>query len=56
MDTSSEPVPEICSLLFWGYIAGAAVMIAGGLVEAVLGVSAEGKSLEDIARPIACRD
>lgn len=44
------------SLLFWGYIAGAAVMIAGGLTEAVLGVSAEGKSLEDIAQPLACRD
>jgi len=43
-------------LLFWGYMAGAAVMIAGGLVEAVLGVSAEGKSLEDIAQPIACRE
>jgi hypothetical protein len=30
-------------------------MIAGGLVEAALGVKAEGKSLEDIAQPIACR-
>ncbi|GIM90976.1 MFS transporter [Paractinoplanes toevensis] len=31
---------------------GAAVMIAGGLVEAVLGVKAERKSLEDIAKPL----
>jgi MFS family permease len=43
------------SMLFWGYIAGAVVMIAGGITEAFLGVSAEGKSLEDIAQPIACR-
>ena len=43
------------SLLFWGYIAGAVVMVAGGLTEAFLGVNAEGKSLEDIAQPIACR-
>jgi MFS family permease len=39
--------------LFWGYLLGAAVMIAGGLVAAVLGVSAEGKSLEDVATPLA---
>ncbi|GAA0463558.1 MFS transporter [Paractinoplanes deccanensis] len=31
---------------------GAAVMIAGGLVEAVLGVKAERRSLEDIATPL----
>ncbi len=41
-------------LLFWGYIAGAAVMIAGGVTEVFLGVSAERKSLEDVARPLAC--
>jgi MFS family permease len=40
--------------LFWGYIAGAAVMVAGGLTEVFLGVSAERKSLEDVARPLAC--
>jgi MFS family permease len=43
-------------LLFWGYIAGAAVMMAGGLVEALIGVNAERKSLEDVARPLSCRD
>jgi MFS family permease len=43
-------------LLFWGYIAGAAVMVAGGLVEALIGVNAERKSLEDVARPLSCRD
>ncbi len=41
------------SLLFWGYIAGAAIMIVGGLFEVVLGVNAEGKSLEDVAPPLA---
>ena len=29
-------------------------MIAGGLVEVRLGVDAEGKSLEEIAKPLAC--
>ncbi|MDT7713979.1 MAG: hypothetical protein QOG46_2942 [Pseudonocardiales bacterium] len=38
---------------FLGYLLGAAVMIAGGLVAAVYGVAAEGRSLEDIAAPLA---
>jgi MFS family permease len=41
--------------LFAGYLLGAGVMIAGGLIAAFLGVSAEGKSLEDIATPLAAR-
>ncbi len=44
------------SLLFWGYIVGAIVMAIGGLFELWLGVNAEGKSLEDVARPLACQD
>lgn len=43
-------------LLFWGYIAGAVVMIAGGITEAWLGIAAESKSLEDVARPLSCQD
>src|SRR5689334_6259732 len=39
--------------LFLGYLLGAAVMIAGGLVARFLAVDAEGKSLEDIAQPLA---
>jgi len=39
--------------LFLGYLLGAAVMIAGGLVAWFLAVDAEGKSLEDIATPLA---
>src|SRR5438270_1816540 len=42
-------------LLFWGYLAGAAAMIAGGLAEVWLGVNAEGKSLEDVARALTCQ-
>jgi MFS family permease len=42
-------------LLFRGYLAGAAAMILGGVVEAVIGVDAERKSLESIANPLASR-
>ncbi len=42
--------------LFYGYLLGAGVMIVGGLVAAFLGVSAEGKSLEDVATPLAARN
>jgi hypothetical protein len=38
--------------VFIGYIIGAALMIAAGLVEAFIGVDAEGQSLEDIAKPL----
>ncbi|MGX5657034.1 MFS transporter [Geodermatophilus nigrescens] len=41
--------------LFWGYMLGAAVMVVGGVVAAVLGIDAEGKSLEDVATPFAAR-
>jgi MFS family permease len=44
------------TLLFWGYIAGAVLMAAGGLVEVFLGVDAEQKSLESIAAPLSSRD
>ena len=39
-----------------GYFLGAALMIAGGIVEAFLGVRAEGQSLEDIATPLTAED
>jgi MFS family permease len=39
-----------------GYFIGAALMIGGGLVEAFLGVKAEGQSLEDIAAPLTAED
>ena len=39
-----------------GYYIGAALMIAGGIVEAFLGVKAEGQSLENIAKPLTAED
>jgi MFS family permease len=39
--------------LFIGYLIGAAVMIVGGVVEIIIGVAAEGRSLEDIASPLS---
>jgi len=39
--------------LFIGYLIGAAMMIVGGVIEIVLGVAAEGRSLEDIAQPLS---
>ena len=39
-----------------GYFIGAALMIIGGIVEAVLGVRAEGRSLESIAQPLTAED
>jgi MFS family permease len=35
-----------------GYLIGGGVMIIGGLVEVLLGIDAEGKSLEQVARPL----
>jgi MFS family permease len=39
-----------------GYFLGAALMIAGGVIEIFLGVKAEGQSLEDIAQPLTAED
>jgi hypothetical protein len=35
-----------------GYLVGGGIMIIGGVVEALLGIDAEGKSLEAIAPPL----
>jgi len=35
-----------------GYLIGGGLMIIGGLVEVFLGIDAEGKSLETVARPL----
>ncbi len=42
--------------LFIGYLIGAAIMIAGGLVEVFLGINAERKPLETVARPLTAVD
>ncbi len=39
-----------------GYFIGAALMVAGGVVEAFLGVKAEGQSLENIAKPLTAEE
>ncbi len=39
-----------------GYCIGAGLMVAGGCVEAFLGVNAEQKSLEDVATPLSAED
>ncbi|WP_327145870.1 MFS transporter [Nocardia sp. NBC_01327] len=39
--------------LFLGYLFAALIMIAGGVIARVLAVDAEGKSLEDVALPLA---
>ena len=38
--------------LFIGYLIGAAIMIIGGVIEIVYGINAEGRSLEDISKPL----
>ncbi len=39
-----------------GYFIGATLMVVGGIVEAFLGVKAEGRSLESIAQPLTAED
>ena len=39
--------------IFYGYLLGAALMIVGALAELMLGVKAEGRSLEHIATPLS---
>ena len=39
--------------VYYGYLLGAGLMMVGAVVELVLGVKAEGRSLEDIAAPLS---
>ena len=39
--------------LMWGYLLAAALMIAAAMVEAVIGVDAERRALEDVAAPLS---
>jgi MFS family permease len=39
--------------VFWGYVIGAALMIAAGIVEIFIGVEAAGRPLEEIATPLS---
>jgi hypothetical protein len=38
--------------LFVGYVIGGAIMVLGGIVELLIGIKAEGKSLETVTKPI----
>jgi MFS family permease len=38
--------------LYVGYVIGGGIMILGGIVELLIGVKAEGKSLEDVTTPL----
>jgi MFS family permease len=42
--------------LFIGYLVGAAIMMFGGVIEILFGIDAEGKSLEDITKPLTATD
>jgi len=52
---SASESGDITGLAF-GYYLGAALMIAGAVVEIFLGVKAEGQSLESIAMPLTAED
>ena len=41
--------------LFWGYLGGGALMVGAAIVEALIGVKAEGQSLEAITQPLTAR-
>ena len=41
--------------LFWGYVGGGVLMVAAAAVEALIGVKAEGQSLESITTPLSAR-
>ena len=40
-------------MLFYGYLFAAALMIGAGIMEAIWGVAAEGRSLEDVSEPLS---
>jgi hypothetical protein len=39
--------------ILWGYLLGGGLMLAAAITEALLGVAAERKSLEDVAPPLS---
>ena len=42
--------------VFWGYVLGASLMIVAGIVQALIGVEAARKDLEDIATPLSAEE
>jgi hypothetical protein len=60
---SSSAHAFLCNSVFftyagvmYGYLLGAALMIAAGVVEIFLGVEAAQKQLEDVAKPLTAED
>ncbi len=39
--------------VFWGYILGASLMVGAGIVQAIIGIEAAQKNLEDVAKPLS---
>src|SRR3954451_21057104 len=39
--------------VFWGYILGASLMIIAGIIQALIGIEAARKNLEDVAKPLS---
>jgi hypothetical protein len=42
--------------LFIGYLLGAVIMAAGGVIELIFGINAEGQSLESVTKPLSSVD
>ena len=42
--------------LFIGYLVGGGIMIFGGVIEIIFGINAEGKSLEEVTKPLTSTD
>ena len=42
--------------MVWGYVIGGLIMMAGGLVELLIGIKAEGQSLETVTKPLTSVD
>ena len=38
--------------MVWGYAIGGLIMISGGVVELLIGIKAEGQSLEAVTKPL----
>ena len=38
--------------MVWGYAIGGLIMITGGVVELLIGIKAEGQSLETVTKPL----
>ena len=55
MSTAAAPAPirsTIPARLYVGYVIGGAIMVLGGIVELLIGIKAEGKSLEAVTKPL----